>query len=104
MFHSHSVHLKDPSFCLRFIRLQSLSHEYMRSQLDIDDVRYWTLAQKPACEKVVIFELRRLDTLLEDSINRPPSFLTGSTDTDETFDSTDSTDDTDTTGTESDEV
>lgn len=58
----------------------------------------------PTCEKVVIFELRRLDTLLEDSVNRLPSFLTGSTDTDETFDSTDSTDDTDTTGTESDEV
>lgn len=58
----------------------------------------------PTCEKVVVFELRRLDTLLEDSVNPPPSFLTGSTDTDETVDSTDSTDGTDTTGTESDEV
>lgn len=58
----------------------------------------------PTCEKVVIFELRRLDTLLEDSINRPPSFLAGSTDTDETNDSTDSTDSTGTTGTESDEL
>lgn len=49
----------------------------------------------PTCEKVVIFELRRLDTILKDSVTPMNWDSTDSSDTDDT---------TDTTGTESDEV
>ncbi|KAK7708588.1 hypothetical protein SLS64_006690 [Diaporthe eres] len=38
----------------------------------------------PICEKVVIFELRRLDTLVEDSVQRPHWYSTDSTDSTDT--------------------
>lgn len=43
----------------------------------------------PTCEKVVVFELRRLDTLLKDSLNRIPSDSTYSTDTNDAIETTD---------------